>query len=418
MEQRVFSVTQVNNYIKGVMDSDPLLGGLLVRGELSNYKIYPSGHHYFTLKDAEGSLRCVMYQGKARSLRFRPADGMQVIASGNITVFPRDGTYKLYCDSLSVSGVGDLHMAYEQLKEKLYREGLFDQAHKKPLPRYPQRIAVITDSGTDTPAAFAAEHDVRVIPLRINYSDGSTYENGVDITAEEVVERFAEEIPSTSLPSPMKIRDTLEQARRDGYTGAVVVTISSGLSATFETIGMVARQMEDFPVVMVDTKSIGIAAGFVVMEAARQIEAGMPLDRLGSVLAAVSERVRVFFSVQKLDFLRKGGRISEAVYRVGSVLNIKPVLTCSPEGKYVIEKKARGWQRALDTQIALVAEQAARWQQVRLAVCTYDPALREELVPRLRERIGNAVEILQTGLSADLLVHTGPTLVGMGVMGL
>ena len=83
-----------------------------------------------------------------------------------------------------------------------------------------------------------------------------------------------------------------------------------------------------------------------------------------------------------------------------------------------IEKKARGWQRALDTQIALVAEQTARWQKVRLAVCTYDPALREELVPRLRERIGNAVEILQTGLSADLLVHTGPTLVGMGVIGL
>ena len=281
-----------------------------------------------------------------------------------------------------------------------------------------QRIAIITDSGTDTPADFVAAHDVRVLPLRINYSDGSTYENGVDITAQEVVERFAEEIPTTSLPSPMKIRDTFEQARRDGYVGAVVVTISSGLSATFETIGMVARQMEDFPVVMVDTKSIGIAAGFVVMEAARQIEAGMPLDRLGSVLTAVSERVRVFFSVQKLDFLRKGGRISEAVYRVGSVLNIKPVLTCSPEGKYVIEKKARGWQRALDTQISLVAEQAARWPQVRLAVCTYDPALREELAGRLRERIGNAVEILQTGLSADLLVHTGPTLVGMGVMGL
>ena len=281
-----------------------------------------------------------------------------------------------------------------------------------------QRIAIITDSGTDTPADFVAAHDIRVLPLRINYSDGSTYENDVDITAQEVVERFAEEIPTTSLPSPMKIRDTFEQARRDGYVGAVVVTISSGLSATFETIGMVARQMEDFPVVMVDTKSIGIAAGFVVMEAARQIEAGMPLDRLGSVLTAVSERVRVFFSVQKLDFLRKGGRISEAVYRVGSVLNIKPVLTCSPEGKYVIEKKARGWQRALDTQISLVAEQAARWPQVRLAVCTYDPALREELAGRLRERIGNAVEILQTGLSADLLVHTGPTLVGMGVMGL
>lgn len=282
-----------------------------------------------------------------------------------------------------------------------------------------QRIAIITDSGTDTPADFAAAHDIRVLPLRINYSDGSTYENGVDITAQEVVERFAEEIPTTSLPSPMKIRDTLEQARRDGYVGAVVVTISSGLSATFETIGMVARQMEDFPVVMVDTKSIGIAAGFVVMEAARQIEAVMPLDRLGSVLAAVSERVRVFFSVQKLDFLRKGGRISEAVYRVGSMLNIKPVLTCDErEGKYVIEKKPRGWQKALKTQVDLIAEQAARWNQVRVAVCTFDPSLRGELEARLRERVGNAVEFISCGISADLLVHTGPTLVGMAVMGM
>ena len=282
-----------------------------------------------------------------------------------------------------------------------------------------QRIAVITDSGTDTPAAFVAAHDVRVIPLRINYSDGSSYENGVDITTEDVVRRFDEEIPSTSLPSPMKIQQTFEQAKRDGYTGAVVVTISSGLSATHETVNMVARQMEDFPIVVVDTKSIGIAAGFVVMEAVRQVEAGMPLESLGSVLTAASERVRVFFSVQKLDFLRKGGRISEAVYRVGSVLNIKPVLTCDErEGKYVIEKKPRGWQKALNTQIELIAEQAARWNQVRVAVCTFDPSLREELAARVRERVTNAVEFITCGISADLLVHTGPTLVGMGVMGM
>lgn len=284
-----------------------------------------------------------------------------------------------------------------------------------------QRIAVITDSGTDTPADFVAAHDVRVIPLRINYSDGSSYENGVDITAEDVVRRFDEEIPSTSLPSPMKIRDTFEQARRDGYVGAVVVTISSGLSATNETMNMVARQMEDFPVVVVDTKSIGVAAGLVVMEAVRQVEAGMPLDRIGSVLGALSERTRVYFSVQKLDFLRKGGRISEAVYRVGSVLNIKPVLMCDErEGKYVIAKKARGWQRALDTQVKLLVENAARWGRVRLAVCTFDPVLRGELVERVRERVGAVAEIVEfvsCGISADLLVHTGPTLVGMAVQG-
>ncbi|HIZ18858.1 MAG TPA: DegV family protein [Candidatus Olsenella stercoravium] len=282
-----------------------------------------------------------------------------------------------------------------------------------------QRIAIITDSGTDTPADFVAEHDVRVIPLRINYSDGSSYESGIDITTEDVVRRFDEEIPSTSLPSPMKIQQTFEQAKRDGHVGAVVVTISSGLSATYETMSLVAREMEDFPVVTVDTKSIGVAAGMVVMEAVRQVEAGVPLERLGSVLAAASERVRVYFSVQKLDFLRKGGRISEAVYRVGSLLNIKPVLTCDErEGKYVIEKKPRGWQKALKAQVDLIAAQAERWDHVRVAVCTFDPSLRGELEERLRERVGNAVELISCGISADLLVHTGPTLVGMAVMGM
>ena len=282
-----------------------------------------------------------------------------------------------------------------------------------------QRIAVITDSGTDTPADFVAAHDVRVIPLRINYSDGSSYESGVDIDTEDVVRRFAEEVPTTSLPSPMRIQQAFERARRDGYVGAVAVTISSGLSATYETVSMVARQMGDFPVVVVDTKSIGVAAGMVVMEAVRQVEAGMPLERLGSVLSAVSERVRVFFSVRKLDFLRKGGRISETVYRVGSMLNIKPVLTCDErEGKYVIEKKPRGWQKALSTQVELVAEQAARWDKVRVAICTFDPDLRGELEERLRGRIGNAVELISCEISPDLLVHTGSTLVGMAVMGM
>lgn len=281
-----------------------------------------------------------------------------------------------------------------------------------------QRIAIITDSGTDTPADFIAQHDIRVIPLRINYSDGTAYESGVDISVEEVVRRFDTEIPTTSLPSPMKIHDTFEKARKDGYRAAVVVTISSGLSATYETVRMVARHIEDFPIVVIDTKSIGAAAGLIVMEAARQIEAGMPLESISSVLSAACERTRVYFSVKKLDFLRKGGRISEAVYRIGSMLNIKPILTCNEQGTYVIEKKARGWKRAIETQIDLIAEQAARWQRTRVVICTYDPNLRKELETAIRARIGNMVELILSGISADLLVHTGPTLVGMAIEGL
>ena len=161
MEQRVFSVTEVNQYIKQVIDSVPLLEGLLIRGELSNYKVYPSGHHYFTLKDGESAIRCVMFRGSAGRLRFRPENGMRVIAAGRISVYPRDGAYQLYCTALSADGIGDLYVAFEQLKEQLDREGLFDPAHKKPLPLYPQRIAIITSS------AGAAVHDmIRILRRR------------------------------------------------------------------------------------------------------------------------------------------------------------------------------------------------------------------------------------------------------------
>lgn len=157
----IFSVSEANNFIKALLDAVPQLQTIFVRGEISNYKLYPSGHHYFTLKDEGSALKCVMFRGMAGKLRFRPENGMKVIAFGRIGVFPRDGAYQLYCSELSVEGVGDLHVAFEQLKEKLFKEGLFDPAHKKPLPKYPKRIAIITSS------AGAAVHDMlRILNAR------------------------------------------------------------------------------------------------------------------------------------------------------------------------------------------------------------------------------------------------------------
>ena len=162
MERNILTVSQINDYIKRRLDSDALLQELCIRGEISNYKVYPSGHHYFTLKDSGGALRCVMFRGSASALRFRPENGMQVLALGRISVFPRDGAYQLYVNALMPEGVGDLHVAYEQLKEKLQAEGLFDQAHKKQIPAYPHTIAVITS------IAGAAVHDMLRI-LRARY---------------------------------------------------------------------------------------------------------------------------------------------------------------------------------------------------------------------------------------------------------
>ena len=161
MDERVLTVTALNEYVKGLVDTDPILRRVAVRGELSNYKVYPSGHHYFTLKDAECSLRCVMFRSSAAKLRFRPESGMGVVASGSVSVYLRDGAYQLIVTGLMPEGTGDLQVAFEQLKAKLEAEGLFDPAHKKPLPRFPRRVAVITSS------AGAVIHDIiRVLGKR------------------------------------------------------------------------------------------------------------------------------------------------------------------------------------------------------------------------------------------------------------
>lgn len=161
MPQQVLTITQVNEYIRTLMDGDQLLLNLAVKGEISNYKIYPSGHHYFTLKDETGVLKCVMFKGNAMKIRFRPENGMKVIAMGKISVYPRDGAYQLYCTGLVLDGVGDLYAAFEQLKVKLAAQGMFDQSHKKPLPPYPNTIGIVTSS------AGAAVHDMlRIIRKR------------------------------------------------------------------------------------------------------------------------------------------------------------------------------------------------------------------------------------------------------------
>lgn len=158
----ILSVTQINEYIRGRMEGDPFLSQVAVRGEVSNYKLYPSGHHYFTLKDEGSQLRCVLFKSNAVRLRFRPGNGMKIIALGRISVFPRDGAYQLYCTAMAMDGVGDLYAAFEELKRKLSAQGLFDPAHKKPLPKYPGVIGIVTSS------AGAAVHDILRI-LRKRY---------------------------------------------------------------------------------------------------------------------------------------------------------------------------------------------------------------------------------------------------------
>ncbi len=181
MERQILSVGQFNEYVKYKMEADPRLRNVAVQGEISNYKMYPSGHHYFSLKDETGILKCVMFRSSASKLRFRPENGMKVVALGAVNVFLRDGVYQLNCTALMMDGMGELNAAFEQLKRKLEAEGLFDKAHKKPLPTYPGIIGIISSEAGD------AVHDilrilrqrypltqVRFLPVRVQGAEAPT----------------------------------------------------------------------------------------------------------------------------------------------------------------------------------------------------------------------------------------------------
>ena len=204
-QSRVYTVSDVNLYIKQVLDSDRVLFDIYVKGEISNYKCYPSGHHYFTLKDEGGVLKAVMFKSDASRLVFRPENGMKVIVRGRITVYPRDGQYQIYVYEMVADGIGALYIAFEQLKVKLEQQGLFSHERKKPLPRYPQRVCLITSS-----AGAAVRDMIRI--LRKRYPACEVNLLPVRVQGEE---------------APGEIADALDYANRYNL-GDVIITGRGG----------------------------------------------------------------------------------------------------------------------------------------------------------------------------------------------
>lgn len=141
---KIFTVTEVNLYIRHLIEKDLLLSYIYVKGEISNLKIHTSGHMYFTLKDRDSRIKCVMFKSNLSKVKFRPEEGIKVVVRGYFSIYERDGQYQLYAESIILEGTGELYKAFEQLKEKLQKEGLFDENKKKPIPYYPKNVAIIT----------------------------------------------------------------------------------------------------------------------------------------------------------------------------------------------------------------------------------------------------------------------------------
>lgn len=171
MEERpILSVSRVNLYIKQLLENDAYMSNVTVRGEISNCKIHSSGHIYMSLKDEKSVIRAVMFRSAAAKLKFKPENGMKIIAIGRVAVYERDGQYQLYINSMEQEGIGALHIAFEELKARLLKEGLFDADKKKPLPKYPKKIGVVT-----APTGAAIRDILNILSRRFPYADVTLY---------------------------------------------------------------------------------------------------------------------------------------------------------------------------------------------------------------------------------------------------
>lgn len=280
-----------------------------------------------------------------------------------------------------------------------------------------KRIALVVDSCTDVPPEEIERYGMYVVPLQVNYAHESFLDK-VTITPQQVYDRFTEEIPTTSTPTPAVAREVLERVVDDGYDQAVIVSISSGLSATYDLMRSISSAIPELECHLVDTKNIGIGAGLVVLAIARLLADGASLDEVRAVSEGIVADTKVYFCVDTLEYLHKGGRIGNVTYAVGSLLDMRPVISCNDQGVYYTVAKAKGRRQSLKKAMAVAEQFAARFPRCTMAVVNGDAAeeaaaVREEL----SHKIDHAQGWYEGQISPVLVVHTGPGLIGIAVQG-
>lgn len=278
-----------------------------------------------------------------------------------------------------------------------------------------EKIALLVDSGTDVPAEIMSQYGMYMLPLQIIYKD-RTYTDKVDITAEEIYQRLPQEIPSTSLPDGETINKIFDRIKADGYEQVLAVTISSGLSGTYNVVRLMGEQRNDLDIFVLDTKNIGIGAGLQAIRAAELLNEGVTWQEIKEQLLQEVVRNKVFFNVATLEYLQKGGRIGLVASILGNALKLNPIISCNDEGIYYTVAKSRGRKKSLDKTVELVKQYIGNHKQFRLAVAQGDAlAEAKEMKTRLEQEFPQVKEIFFGQISPALVVHTGPGLLGVGV---
>lgn len=282
----------------------------------------------------------------------------------------------------------------------------------------PQRIAILVDSCTDVPQEYIDAYGIFFVPITVIYQDRE-YQDKLEISAQEVYDRLETEVPRTSLPSAESIHDAFTRIQEAGYEHVLVITIASALSGTNNLMNLIAESFPALNIRVFDTRSIGFGAGTQALLAGEMIQAGASFEEVCAKLEESIRDSRIFFCLSTLEYLAKGGRIGKVAAVLGSLLHIKPIITCNPEGAYAIAARVRGRASAIAETISLAAAEARKHISCRVAVIHGNAAEEARRVAEeVRRRIPNIKSMIETTVSPALVVHTGPGLIGISIQAL
>lgn len=276
-----------------------------------------------------------------------------------------------------------------------------------------EKIALITDSGCDLSIETLKENNINLLPLNIIYSYGE-FEDKISITSEEVYKKLEIEVPSTSLPSTKKINETLERLEKEGYTHVIAITLSSGLSGTCNAIRLALEEYPNLISHVYDTKILAYPEGMIVLDVAKSIKEGKSFESIVSELPNIKAKIKGYFTLNTLEYLKKGGRIGKVAGTIGEMLNLKPIIGVDDEGVYYTISKARGRKQALSKLTDILKQTLSKG---KCNVFVLQGGALEEGNSYLESirHLNNIQDIGIASVSPALGVHTGPGLIGLAI---
>ncbi|WP_326908847.1 DegV family protein [Sedimentibacter sp. MB31-C6] len=276
------------------------------------------------------------------------------------------------------------------------------------------KIAILTDSCSDVPRNLLERFKIYEMALSINYKDKS-YRDRIDITPEEVYENLKNEIPHTSLPTVGEMHEKLEQIIADGYNQIIIPVISSGLSGTCKAIEMVCEDFKNIKTKVIDTKNIALGSGFLSIYAAQLVEKNLNFEEIVKKVENKIENSNIYYSLQTLHYLVKGGRLGRVEGMIGSILQIKPIISCDEDGIYYTVEKVRGRKQSINKIIEIVQDKIKDKKNYYLTICHgYAQEEADKIREKMQPYIDKATIYMEGQISPALGVHTGPGLIGIG----